>query len=353
MIYYFLRIYIFIFHCKFLINYICDLKLQNSAVLMMKKTFYLLVCSVFLMACKKEISVKEDVLSIPVEVTIERFDQEFMASAPENFVSLKQKYPYLLIDGTPDSVWFNKKSDTLFQQLYEETQKKFPDLTGLKKELTLLFQHIKYYYPNENPGKVITLLSEVDVMNRAIYADTLALISLDTYLGKDHKFYTDFDAYLLTDFEKERIVVDLAEHFAAQRTITPQDRSFVSQMVYWGKIMYAKELLLPKASENLLMGYTQEQLDWVKANEAQVWKYFVEGKYLFDNDVKLVARFIQRASFSKFYLELDQESPGSVGVFVGWQIVRSYMENNNVTLQEMLLQDDSTIFEQSKYKPKK
>jgi len=320
---------------------------------MMKNKFFLLVSFLILTSCAKKSSVNSDVINIPMEVNLQRFDQEFVETAPQNFQVLRQKYPFLLNTGATDSVWFQKRNDTLFQEIYAETQKQFSDLTELEKELKLLFQHIKYYFPNENPGRVVTLISEVDVMNRAIYADTLALISLDTYLGKDHKFYTDFDAYLLTDFEKERIVVDLAEHFAAQRTITPQDRSFVSQMVYWGKIMYAKELLLPKASENLLMGYTQEQLDWVKANEAQVWKYFVEGKYLFDNDVKLVARFIQRAPFSKFYLELDQESPGSVGVFVGWQIVRSYMENNNVTLQEMLLQDDSTIFEQSKYKPRK
>ena len=320
---------------------------------MMKNKFFLLVSFLILTSCAKKSSVNSDVINIPMEVNLQRFDQEFVETAPQNFQVLRQKYPFLLNTGATDSVWFQKRNDTLFQEIYAETQKQFSDLTELEKELKLLFQHIKYYFPNENPGRVVTLISEVDVMNRAIYADTLALISLDTYLGKDHKFYTDFDAYLLTDFEKERIVVDLAEHFAAQRTITPQDRSFVSQMVYWGKIMYAKELLLPKASENLLMGYTQEQLDWVKANEAQVWKYFVEGKYLFDNDMKLVARFIQRAPFSKFYLELDQESPGSVGVFVGWQIVRSYMENNNVTLQEMLLQDDSTIFEQSKYKPKK
>ena len=320
---------------------------------MMKNKFFLLVSFLILTSCAKKSSVNSDVINIPMEVNLQRFDQEFVETAPQNFQVLRQKYPFLLNTGATDSVWFQKRNDTLFQEIYAETQKQFSDLTELEKELKLLFQHIKYYFPNENPGRVVTLISEVDVMNRAIYADTLALISLDTYLGKDHKFYTDFDAYLLTDFEKERIVVDLAEHFAAQRTITPQDRSFVSQMVYWGKIMYAKELLLPKASENLLMGYTQEQLDWVKANEAQVWKYFVEGKYLFDTDVKLVARFIQRAPFSEFYLELDQVSPGSVGVFVGWQIVRSYMENNNVTLQEMLLQDDSTIFEQSKYKPKK
>jgi|SRR5690554_252454 len=320
---------------------------------MIKNKLFLLIGFIVLISCNKKAAVNQDVLNIPMEVNLQRFDQEFVETAPENFQILRQKYPFLLNTGATDSVWFQKRNDSLFQEIYKETQQQFPDLTELEEDLKLLFQHIKYYFTNENPRRVVTLISEVDVMNRALYVDTLALISLDTYLGKDHKFYTDFDAYLLTDFEPERMVVDLAEHFAAQKTMAPQDRSFVSQMVYWGKIMYVKEQLLPKVSKALLMGYTQEQLDWVESNEAQVWKYFVEGKYLFDNDVKLVARFIQRAPFSKFYLELDQESPGSIGVFIGWQIVRSYMKNNNVTLQEMVLQDGSTIFEQSKYKPRK
>lgn len=320
---------------------------------MIKNKLFLLIGFIVLISCNKKATVNQDVLNIPMEVNLQRFDQEFVETAPENFQILRQKYPFLLNTGATDSVWFQKRNDSLFQEIYKETQQQFPDLTELEEDLKLLFQHIKYYFTNENPRRVVTLISEVDVMNRALYVDTLALISLDTYLGKDHKFYTDFDAYLLTDFEPERMVVDLAEHFAAQKTMAPQDRSFVSQMVYWGKIMYVKEQLLPKVSKALLMGYTQEQLDWVESNEAQIWKYFVEGKYLFDNDVKLVARFIQRAPFSKFYLELDQESPGSIGVFIGWQIVRSYMKNNNVTLQEMVLQDGSTIFEQSKYKPRK
>ncbi len=319
----------------------------------MKNTFYLLVCSILLIACKNETAVNNEVLSIPVEAEIERFDQEFMQATPKNFDALKQKYPFLLSANVPDSVWFKKKNDTLFKELYNETQQKFNDLSSLKADLTLLFKHIKYYYPNENPGKVITVLSEVDIINRSIYTDSVAIISLDTYLGKDHKFYVDFDAYTLPDFEPNRIVVDLAENFAIQKIAPPQDRMFISQMVYSGKIMYMKEMLLPEVSDVLKMNYSKEQIQWIEANEAQVWKHFVESKYLYDNDIKLTARFIQRAPFSKFYLELDQESPGSVGVYIGWQIVRSYMKNNNVTLQELALKDAKTIFEQSKYKPKK
>ena len=319
----------------------------------MKSTFYLLFCSILFIACKKDKEVNAEVLEVPVTVTIERFDQEFMNAKPENFNTLKQKYPYLLNSNIPDSVWFNKKNNPLFKELYTETQKKFTDISTLKNDLTLLFKHIKHYYPNENPGKVITVLSEVDITNRALYADSLSIISLDTYLGKDHKFYVDFDKYTLGDFEPDNITVDLAEHFAMQKITPPQDRSFLSTMIFWGKIMYLKEMLLPEVSDALKMKYTNEQMKWVESNEAQIWKFFVESKYLYSTDMKLNARFIQRAPFSKFYLELDQESPGSVGVFIGWQIVRAYMKNNNVTLQELALKDAKTIFDQSKYKPKK
>ena len=38
-------------------------------------------------------------------------------------------------------------------------------------------------------------------------------------------------------------------------------------------------------------------------------------------------RFIKPLLFSKFYLEIDNQT-GRVGQWLGWQIVRSYMENH-------------------------
>ena len=75
----------------------------------MKNSFYLLVCTLFLMACSKKQKVNSEVLNIPIEATIARFDQEFMQATPVNFNTLKQKYPYLLGKNIADSVWFQKK----------------------------------------------------------------------------------------------------------------------------------------------------------------------------------------------------------------------------------------------------
>src|SRR5690606_39802325 len=123
----------------------------------MKNTFYLLACMALLWSCGKEKKVNSEVLDIPITVEIARFDQEFIQATPANFKSLQHKYPYLLSNQVDDSVWLKKKNDTLFIELYNETQKKFSDLSDLKTEFTNLFKHIKYYFPNENPKKVITV----------------------------------------------------------------------------------------------------------------------------------------------------------------------------------------------------
>jgi len=315
----------------------------------------LLVSSFFVWGCgDSKTKLDHEVEQIPMEVTVVRFDQEFYTGKDEDFQQLKAKYPYMFPAGVADADWLEKKQDTIFKELYEEVNKSYADLKSLPEELKHLFQYIKYYYPEESDHKkIITVLSEVDVAAKAIYADTLALVSLDTYLGKDHHFYKSFPNYTHLTFESSQILPDMAESFIVQKLPKTMDRTFLGAMIQKGKLVYAKELLLPKLPKENLMTYSKEQLDWCLENESQVWRYFIDNQLLFDTDVKLSARFIDPAPFSKFYLDIDGESPGRVGVWLGWQIVRSFMENNNVTLQELFAMNAKDIFEKSKYKPKK
>ena len=92
---------------------------------------------------------------------------------------------------------------------------------------------------------------------------------------------------------------------------------------------------------------------WAAENESYIWQYFIQGQLLYSSDSRLPNRFINPAPFSKFYLEIDNESPGRIGQYVGWQIVRSFMENNEVKLDQMLTMEARSLFEKSKYKPKK
>nr|WP_297306923.1 gliding motility lipoprotein GldB [uncultured Flavobacterium sp.] len=319
----------------------------------MKKHLFILFAAISLVACSEKSKVESEIAEIPIDVEVLRFDKEFIETPDSDFSKLRQNYPFLLPSNVADEIWMAKRNDSLFNVLYKEVQSKFTETKQLESDLKSLFQHIKYYFPNQNPGKVITLISEVDVDAKAIYADSLTLISLDTYLGKDHRFYEVFDSYLLNDFEPMQITSDVAESFITSQLPMVKDRQFLAQMIYYGKIMYAKDLLIPNESDAVKIGYTPEQITWCEENEPQMWMYFIENKLLFDSNSKLYGRFLQKAPFSKFYLDLDAESPGRVGVWIGWQIVRSYMKNNNVTLQELFATNANEIFDNSKYKPKK
>lgn len=320
----------------------------------MNKYILFFVAALFAFSCKKENETEQKVAAVPVaNVKVERFDKMFYESKPEELASLKKKYPYFFPAGTPDTVWTNKINSSLLQELHSEVEKKFPATDELGRDLQVLFQHIKFYFSGFKEPRVVTLISEMDYENKTIYTDSLALISLDLYLGKGHKFY-EFPEYLKQGFEPKQILPDMVSSFAATKIPPPRDRSLLGLMIYYGKELYLKDLLLPDYSDADKMGYTPEQIKFVEENQAEMWTYFIENNLLFDNDSKLPGRFINPAPFSKFYLEIDKETPGRAGQWVGWQIVRSYMDNNKeVTLQKMLEMDAKTIFDNSKYKPKK
>jgi hypothetical protein len=133
----------------------------------------------------------------------------------------------------------------------------------------------------------------------------------------------------------------------------PRDRTFLSQLIYYGKELYLMQQLMPQKNEAVIMGYAPEELDWATVNEEQVWRYFIERELLYSTNSKLGPRFLDPAPFSKFELELDNESPGKIGRFIGWEIVKAFMDNNNITLQEMLILPEEELFKRSGYKPRK
>jgi len=91
-----------------------------------------------------------------------------------------------------------------------------------------------------------------------------------------------------------------------------------------------------------------------KKNEKDIWAYMIKNKLIYSKDENLNKRFISVAPFSKFYSKLDRQSPGRVGVWLGWQIVKSYMDNNDVSLPELMSNDNALeILSKSKYKPSK
>lgn len=306
----------------------------------------------FLLSCEKKNKIEKAVEEIPVEIKVDRFDKAFFETKPEDLSQLKQKYPYFFPAGTDDAIWIEKMQHPQWRELYGEVQKKYADFSTINQEIETLFKHIKFYFPKTKTPKVVTLISEMDYNTKTIYADSLVIVSLELYLGKNHKFY-QFPEYIKQNFEPTQIVPDIASSFLQTKMVPDTDKTFLSQMIYLGKELYLKELLLPEYTDAARIGYTPEQIKWCTENEGYIWRYFIDKEMLYSVDAKLIPRFLSPAPFSKFYLEIDNDSPGQVGAWIGWQIVRSYMKNNDVTINELMNKKAKEIFELSKYKPKK
>lgn len=308
---------------------------------------------VLVLGCKNALSKKTNQYE-NLSYELVRFDQLFKSADKSSFEELKNTYPYLFPGSYPDSYWLGYKEDSIYQALSQRVDKQFSDFTKEKNQINSVFIKLKEYYPSFHPPKVVTLISNLDLNNQVIYADSLLFISLDNYLGSTSDMYENIPKYVKSYLNPERIPVDVAIALVNKMYVQQPNPVFVERLVDAGKQKYAVQQLLPNYSEMKIMNYSDEKGQWARDNEYNIWQYFMEKEYLYNPDKDLVRRFLDPAPFSKFYLESDTESPGQIGAWIGLQIVKSYAEKNSTqTLPDIMAKPSMEIFNQSKYKPNK
>ena len=316
------------------------------------KINFFLIQVLFFCNCDLQQSKESEITDIQVSIQIDRFDKKFHESDSKEIPKIKERYPYLFPEKFNDSIWINRQKDTLQLLLLRSVDRVFPSMDPIEKELKHLFQHIKFYFPETRTPHVIGLINNVDYQNKIIYRDSLLIISLDTYLGNSHPLYEGIPKYVRQEMDYKFLSSQIAKNFAEIKTAIPKNRSLLSYMIYHGKKLYVKDLILPHKSDAIKIGYNEGQINWAIENEKYIWEYFIERKLLYNNDVSLMKRFIDPSPFSKFYLEIDNESPGKIGQWLGWQIVRSFVDKNpQVKLSEILGMPEEILFKKSSYKP--
>ena len=312
-----------------------------------------LILFLFFLSCQNENSKKDKIEALPISLKFDRFDLKFYDQSPEVIPQLKKEYPFLFPKQFSDSVWIDRQNDSLQLLLQDAVAKVFSEIQPLEKKVSSLFKLIKYYFPRTKIPQIITLTNNVDYQIKTVYSDSLLLLALDTFLGEDHPLYEGIPNYIRKELDQKYIPSQIVEKFSSYIMPPPENRTFLAQMLYEGKKMYLQDLLLPDQKDAIKMAYTEEELEWVKENEVYIWQYFIEKQVLYQTDPEWVERFLEPAPFSKFYLQLDNESPGRIGRWIGWQIVRKYIEQHETTIEDLIKLPAQQLFNQSKYKPKR
>ena len=328
--------------------------------------FFVLLCLFSSCGKKNRFSEVDLSHSTVAQVQIQRFDKDFFAVDTNNIassmVALREKYGNFVdlytkqIIGNPmmdeNELVYQFLTHPAYREFYSDVQKKYAGVSDLEAGFTTAFKYANYYFPTIVIPKVYTHVSGFgDII---VVDEELISISLDYYLGADYKNYEYVEgiySYMIPNFRREKIVPDAVFWWLTTEFPDEIDAPrLLDNMIYYGKIMYLTEVFLPNEKEENLMGYTRQQWNWSKANESKMWNYIVENKHLFSSEILLIAKYINPAPFTSYFPE---ESPGQAGKWIGWQIVRAYMDKNKeVTLPELMSNlNAQDILERSGYRP--
>jgi gliding motility-associated lipoprotein GldB len=320
-------------------------------------------------SCKQD---HPDIDEIPVTISASRFETELFTMDPTDIQSgitaLKNKYGnffnlyafQVMSLGARDSQLMNEHfksfiTDSNFRAIYNDCKSLFGNFEKQNKELSQAFRYYAYYFPGKIIPDVITMISG---FSYPIVCDSTHLgISLDMYLGPQYKFYSTLQpplpVYLRNRMHKDYLVCDAMKGWAeSDYGIDESSAIMIDFMIANGRILYFLDKILPETPDSIRAGYTADQMKWCNESESRIWSFFIENKLLFSNDPNLMNKYVNEGPTTNGF---PKESPGNIGKFIGWQIVRSYMKNHpDLTLQQLMEEKDMMkIYNESKYKPAK
>jgi gliding motility-associated lipoprotein GldB len=332
---------------------------------------YLFFLTISLVSCRQK---EPDLSKIHLQIQIERFDKALdsltLANIPLKHTLWQKKYGQFYSDFTSKILQAGNVQDTGilfknyrqilqnhdFAELKKSTIQTYPNLTQHEEALTNAFKHIKFYFPKAEVPRFISFFSGFTVQT-PINTEYIG-IGLDMFLGKNSKFYPalikSIPFYISRRFTPENIVPRTVETYLRESLYpepTFKKPDLLSYMIYNGKIMYLMDKMLPKLSDSLKIGYTKEQMVWAANYQQDIWAWFLEEDLLFDTDYQKIQKHLGDAPFTP-ELGNQHESAPKLGVFIGWQIVKKYMENHPSIPLDQLLQftDAQQLLKDSKYK---
>ena len=305
----------------------------------------------------------------PVEVEIVRFDSAQLAVHPDSVrQGIEQLYADyevfmpMFVEGilrlpTEDTAYLcelygNFLTDTMmgFAQTNALAQEKFANIDSLQKSINTAFSRLHYLYPEWEIPKVYLFVSGFN--SSVMYYDNIMGVGVDMYLGSDYPYYNQVVYnYQKQTMRKECVAGDLISMYIAYHVAyNSKYNRLLEQMIFRGKQMFLLSQLLPDEPAWEVIGYSKEQWDWCEKYERAIWNRIMEKRDLFKTESTVLSSYMNEGPFTA---EISQESPGRLGLWIGWQIVDSYMRNNEgVSIQELLDEGDAQkILEESFYKP--
>ncbi len=240
-------------------------------------------------------------------------------------------------------------SNQMLSDIYKSSIDTFKDVSVYEKELS----YADYLITENFSGRHLPVFNMhvSGFKENVMVLENMISLSIDKYLGENFPAYKQFfEPYQLIQMQPKMVSRDYIKAWLlSEQLITVEGKkTLLTEMVSEGKVMYILSQLLPQWSQEDLIGYKPDQLKWCEDNEKQIWNSIISQNHLYDSNYLTIQKYINDAPYTT---NLSPESPGRVGVWVGWQIVKSYVSKNNTSLSDLLSVHSQQILKGSGYNP--
>lgn len=313
-------------------------------------SIFLLILTITQVGCKQN-RTYELSENAETQIKIHRFDKALLAITPENALqsteNLFETYPKFMevfalevMNENPKDkaavalLIKNYMTDSTFTQVNHDVRKTFDNVETIEQNLSLAFSKMKNAIPNFKIPEIYFFISGFN--QSLLFGDGFVGIGIDMYLGSEYPAYAEiaYD-YMTYNMNAESIPIDIVSALLFnQFPLIANNNRLLENMLYRAKMLYFTSIFLPNYEPYQIMGYSKYQWEWARKYENDIWLSLLDQKHLYSTDNMLIRKYLNDAPFTS---PVSQESPGRLGTWVGWQIIRAYMnKNKKVTLQQLM-----------------
>ncbi len=331
----------------------------------MNRNLIVLLASVLIVACHTN-PLKINVSNIALKAEVKHLDEDLFA-AKEHFTkklpSVEEKYKefftiftYQMIRiGGKDSVSYLPQLNSFLNDSVIIDAKnqvdQLIDRNKLEEDFTQALKHYNYYFPQKTVPSVYTCVSGFN--QSVVVSLDLIGVSLDKYLGDKCQYYKQLGLaeYKIRNMHPGKIVPDAMYAWGlTEYPISSKADKLIEHMIYKGKMMYFVDAMMPELADTIKIGFSKMQLEFCEISEQGMWTFLAEQNMLFSTKRMDIKRYVDDGPYTSSF---TADSPGRVGVWLGWQIVKAYMKKNpDVTLAQLMVNEDYMgILNHSGYSP--
>lgn len=340
---------------------------QFDIFAVVKKYLILLLVAVLAIGCGKDLETEECVPAPPdvpkITLSFEVLHDSIAAiTTKAQLVSFLSRHPHFRDytlgrtqyqnDSAFINTMFHRFTHPAFDTLAMETTRVFGDLSDLKAQFQEGFSNIKAYYPDFKIPRVEAVISGLD--SDLFVSDSVIVVSLDYYLGKNAKYRPKTYEYLLRKYEPEDIVpsILLLHGIGAVNKTNLNDKTVLAEMIAYGKAFYYAKRMLPCTPDSVFIWYSADEIKGARENEDLIWARLIQDKVVYSTSMIDKRNYLGERPFT---IQVGEKCPGRIGQWVGWRIIKEYMKNHpDVSLTELMAMDNAQqLFKESGYKPKR